>query len=178
MITNNFKRILGAILLSNSTDQTGKIAVKKQDGNTVYISAFINAQQFPASVSSNVVNSNSSSGIRIGSGNTPATENDYALESPITSGYTASTPSIDKTVDNNGNVSLDYTFTVTNTGSADLTIREIGYFQNKSSGNTLNGSATNFTYLLLDRTVLDAPVVIPAGEYAAIKYSLKLILSE
>lgn len=179
MITKNFKLMLAAILLSNSTDQNGKIAgAKTQNGTNVFLSTFFNANQFPVVVTSKVVKDTSSAGIQIGIGSTPANENDYALESLITSGFSASTPTITKTVDSSGNVSLDYTFTITNTDSADLTIREIGYVQDKQAGTSSGGSASTVNHLLLDRTVLDTPIVIPAGEYAAIKYSIKVNMTE
>jgi queuine/archaeosine tRNA-ribosyltransferase len=50
--------------------------------------------------------------------------------------------------------------------------------QSKQAGTSLGGSANTARPLLLDRTVLDTPIVIPVGEYAAIKYSIKVNMTE
>ena len=177
MITKNMKLIMAAMIVSHNGQQIVNIpGARKTDGTNVYIGSFFTSVSYPVSYSQQVITSITSSGIILGVGNTPATENDYTLENPITSGFTASTPSATKGVDNNGNPYLEYAFTVTNTGSSDLTIKEIGYIQSAYVGTTLNGSSS-VGRLLLDRTVLETPVTIPSGEYAAIKYKFMLNMS-
>lgn len=52
-----------------------------------------------------------------------------------------------------------------NTSSADVTIREIGYYA-CYDGNTKNSR------VLLDRTLLDTPVTIPAGSIGQVVYTI------
>ena len=113
--------------------------------------------------------SNSNNGIVVGSGRTPATIDDYKLESMITSGLSAS---IAKSIDSDNDTIIALTFT--NTSSADITIGEIGYVGTVYIDNNFGGSK----YVLLERTVLDSPVTIPAGGIGKIEYSIKLNIPE
>ena len=116
--------------------------------------------------------SSSSSGIAIGSGDTEPTEEDYTLESQIT-GLSASI-SVANTL-NSENFSFKHSLmvTLTNSGSEDVTIREIGYFGYSGTSATRGaavGQNNNAKGFLIDRTVLDSPVVVPAGDSSVISY--------
>ena len=108
--------------------------------------------------------SNVGIGISLGSGSTPAAETDYALESIITSGISTSIITAMQQ-DSNGNPQTIDTITVTNTGSSDITIGEIGMTVTPKNSGTL-------IYVLVDRTVLDSPITIPANESAVITYTI------
>lgn len=103
-------------------------------------------------------------GIILGSGTTPATENDYCLENalidqniPVSTQVTCVI-----TVD-----SVTSTITVTNNNNTTISIGEIGVWTTiDNNGGTLAGRC------LLERTVLDAPVVIPAGSIGVIDYTI------
>ena len=180
MITKNFKARVATLLQmisSSSTTPQGLVSVKDVSGTTRYISCYL-TNNFPYGMSSYVTFDAGLSGIQVGTGSTAATEDDYKLESQITSGMSASSTTPTWSVDNSGNPYLEYLFTLTNTTSSDIMVREIGYVQQFRLANTQGGSAVNTVrYLLLDRTVLDTPVTVPAGDSAAIKYRLKTVLA-
>lgn len=121
--------------------------------------------------------STSSEGIALGSGDTPATENDYTLASQITSGlsvtvnpgsYGAFSTSYDS---DNDEVSLYCDVTINNTGSSAITINEIGRFQRFYCSDTKGDPVSSTTKsTMLDRTVLETPLVIQAGESAVLRY--------
>ena len=101
---------------------------------------------------------NSSSGVTLGSGSTPATVDDYKLESAITKGLSVS---ITRIYEN----PVKLVILITNTSDAPITIAEVGW-------QSLFGGA----YALADRTVLDTPVTIPAGGIGKIEYEIKINL--
>lgn len=106
-------------------------------------------------------------GTWFGTGTTPATADDYTLESPITDGtlsfHNAATVS---GVANSDHYRYSMTYDVTNTGSEDITVSEIGLFSlNASSG---------LWQSLLDHTVLETPITVPAGQTVPINYTIKL----
>ena len=132
---------------------------------------------YPNSISmSNLTISPSSAGIAVGSGSTPATVDDYCLENMITSGITATIPATaTATYDNTHKqyvVSKD--ITIANTGSASITISEIGILASVKYADSVGVSASaNSATVLADRTVLDTPVTIPAGESGVIRYEFR-----
>lgn len=104
-------------------------------------------------------------GIYLGSGDTAPTEADYTLASPITSGLSITSSS-------GGTSTIDdqlvrrYTFAVYNTSEETITIRELGACSQMAYG------SKKYYLTLLDRTVLDEPVVLAPGESAAITYKV------
>lgn len=173
MITRNFKMFLAAILQIKSSAATpGYLPVVNVSNVTKYLGFYT------STIANTVlVNSLTNAGIWIGTGSDSPTENDYNLKSRITSGLTASTPTTTQGVDSDGNPYLTYLFTLTNTTSSDITVSEIGYVQNGGASSAI-GESTSLDRFLLDRTVLDSPVTVPAGGSAAIEYTLKTVLSE
>ena len=119
------------------------------------------------------------SGIYIGSGNTPATADDYTLESQITSGLSVSSPTKLSGYDaENNECTLSFVITLSNTSGSDITVNEIGTVARCYYGSALGGdvSGTSSSYrrgVLLDRTVLDSPVVIEAGGSAVLHYTFR-----
>lgn len=114
-------------------------------------------------------------GVYFGSGSTPATKDDYTLESPITSGLSITNPSALTWVDNgNGKYTATASYVVQNTTDAEINIYEIGVF---SSVNTYylgssNNSSNQFFLVLMERTVLDVPIVIAPGEAKLVTYKV------
>lgn len=110
-----------------------------------------------------LVAGSSGTGVVIGSGSTPPTTNDYCMENQITT--VTGTVGLTKSIgDNQDYASITALLTITNTGSEDITINEIG-LQIKTTG--------NWTYLV-ERTVLDAPVTIASGGVGQITYSIRM----
>ena len=124
----------------------------------------------------NLVLNSTNSGVSVGSGTTPPTINDYNLESTITSGLSAATPVVSTQLDENGNPYVKLVYTINNISQNSITISEIGAKIQIFAATTQGASATSSLIFLLDRTLLDSPVTIPAGEYAVIEYVLKTVI--
>lgn len=101
--------------------------------------------------------------IRVGTGTTEPTEDDYKLENYAT-GLTRD--SVVTAIGSNDSKKI-YTATFSNTTDADITVTEIGFFTN-----CYYRSGSDNDNFLLDRIVLDTPITIPAGESKAITYEL------
>lgn len=171
MITRNFKNIL-ATCMARSSGAYGALPIKGTTGNIGYTNPGSNSTPFPYSVGVISLSlSKTSVGICVGSGNTSATENDYELDNQITSGLSGNT-NVTKSVEN-GKLYLVLDVTLTNTSSGDITVKEIGYVQSHQYVTSQGGSSTanNFPFLM-ERTVLDSPVTIPAGNFATIRYKI------
>ena len=99
MITKNGKILAATTIVSTGNSQmSAYIPVKTCGGDTVYTCGRYGSG-WPKDVTNTVSFQNHSAGIQIGSGDTPESENDYRLSSIITSGLSASTPSIASTED-------------------------------------------------------------------------------
>ena len=98
---------------------------------------------------------NNSSGISIGSGTGAAKVTDYWLEKQITSGITCSIVQTDDIIDSSGNYFGEVVLNIIATSN--VVIGELGW------------SSACF---LLDRTVLDTPISLSAGQTASIKYRI------
>lgn len=110
-----------------------------------------------------------SPGVYFGGGSTPATLNDYCLESPITSGLSVTNPTSPIEESGNGKYTLSASYLVGNTSESDINIWEIGFFgfvgRYKSS--------TYYKYdTLFERTVLTEPITIQPGESKIVTYKI------
>jgi hypothetical protein len=101
----------------------------------------------------------------LGTGTTAPTADDYRLESPITTNLSCDSVSVSRT-----SLIKTYTATFTNSGSSDITVTEVGFmiyiFYNYST------TTENSDHFLMDRTVLETPITIPAGESRTVTYEL------
>lgn len=104
--------------------------------------------------------------VRIGTGTTPPTPDDYNLSgtqiTKISSTYTDQGTTVE-----NGVATKTVIYTVTNTDTTDITIGEIALF----SGMKYSSSST--AAFMFDRTVLDTPVTIPAGGIGQVTYTIR-----
>ena len=170
MVTRNFLNLLAMYLQSGK--DTGALAVRAVTGKygalaPSYISTLASPTLDPLAY-----------GISIGTGDTPPTEEDYNLEATITSGVTMTLTETASGIDAPGMPYIQFKITVTNTGSDPITVKEIGYKRQASVKLSLGYSSsggTGNTVLLLDRTVLDTPVTIAAGDAGIITYKLRTI---
>ena len=101
-------------------------------------------------------------GIRMGSGTRAPALTDINLESPIVSGLSIINNPVLSRVAFSDHVEYPISFVVRNKTSEDITVSELGMFIRADNSNA---------GILLDRTVLDVPVVIPAGERRMITYT-------
>lgn len=108
-------------------------------------------------------------GIVLGSGSTPATIDDFRVQNPITTGFSNTTVKTFTRTSANG-AEIVYQTVLTNTSSGPISIAEIGSVGIAYQAST--GGAVG--YFLVDRTVLDTPIVIPAGESKTLEYTIRL----
>lgn len=155
---------------------TGKgfVEIKNTNGDIRYVTPSWgnSAGESYIKIFSSVSGNNGSEAYMIGSGTTPPTENDYNLETPITSGFSCSAPTCGTYYDENeGKAYRDLTYTITNTGETDLNINEIGYFMTAGSySNTKFGTTSNgYIYYMAARSVLANTLVVPVGEASVLK---------
>lgn len=172
MVTRNFKHCL-AMMLQAGQPYKSCLPITATSGLTLYTVSVLSA--FPYSVTYTGTLSATSVGISVGRDGTPPTEWDYNLGDTITSGISLSVSQSTRTAgQDGGDPWVKYTVTITNTGSAPVTVREIGYKQ-QLIGTRLPGEtsgASSYT-CLLDRTVLPVPITIAPGDAGVIHYRLK-----
>ena len=169
MITRNFKELL-ALVLGSTSVVYGSRPVKDTDGRMWYATPQF---QFPSSITTTPTLTANALGISIGTGNTAATENDYCLEAPITSGVTLTLTATKGGCDSPGDPYVEYYITVTNTGSSAITVKEICYKQKMKATAKPGGTGSSDVIVMLDRTVLTEPMTVPAGDAGVIIYKLK-----
>lgn len=171
MVTRNFLNLLAMSLQSGSN--VGSLFVRDVTGLPRYLTGTFG---FPANPTKAVTTDPAAAGISVGTGNTPATEDDYQLAEPLSSGINLTLTETVYGVDEGGLPYAQYKVTVTNTGSDPLTVKEICYKQNvgtaKYPGMTNDAAAK---VCMLDRTVLDTPVAISPGDAGIITYKLRTI---
>jgi len=103
--------------------------------------------------------------IILGNGTTEPTPEDYCLESQITTNLSCDNVSVSR----NTTVKT-YTATFSNSGTSDITVTEVGYVSRIMYTHT--GWDDIYDNFLMDRTVLDTPITIPAGESRTVTYEL------
>ena len=107
----------------------------------------------------------SSYGVCFGNGKTPATENDYCMEGDLLKDYGYS-QIYSKTKD-----SVTFVYTITNNESEPFTISEIGLvdYAYRNYGYTYYYSG-----ILVERTILESPITIPAGGVGQVTYTIRM----
>lgn len=109
------------------------------------------------------------SGIAFGDGEGIPTPEDYTLFGNIITNLSVTKQSESIT---NG---VKKTLTITNNNESSVTIKEVGWFKYFTSGaNPGSSSSTGIAIagIMLDHTMLDEPVVIPAGDIGVVVYTI------
>ena len=162
MLTKNFySYIRTSFSAGNST------AIFVLPDGTTLTSYITTGHKPPFSVMNVWATSSNTHGVSFGTGTTPATTSDYSLESILTSSQiSVSVPNAVSfsRVDTYDEYSV--TFGVTNKTNEAITISEVGLTAIPISGNPNK-------YALVDRTVLDEPITIPAGQSKQITYTIR-----
>ena len=161
MLTNNFYN-----LLLNEMNMPGQqTTVTKYNGSAAITIDPMFLLQGLRYVRSGSPSTAGMYGIFFGTGTTLPTREDYTLESPITNGtLSSSCGGVLKGLDAD-QARLYATHEVKNSGSTDVTITEVGVFGCASD--------TSTNVFLLDRTVLDTPITIPAGQSKSITVAVQ-----
>ena len=170
MLNQNYENLLAAVLVSSATIH-GNLPVIGVNGSPRFLTGVFD---FPFNRTAVPAMGTLEAGISIGTGNTAPTKNDINLEQTVNSGANITLTSTVTRCDEPGAPVLEYKLTVTNTGSEPLIIREIGYKQTLKGAPYPGGTSSENIVCLIDRTVLDTPVKIEAGDAGIIEYSLKV----
>jgi len=159
--------LVGGTLAGAQTDYNGAVKdLVKPIGSNQMGYAYQYLSWFDASVQTNYT-SGSTRGIFLGTGTTAPTLDDYKMSGDVISGISVSVSHAQE-IDDTG-VLGSKTITITNNNSSAITISEIGWFGYLYYTITVNGNA-----VLLDRTVLDSPVTIPAGGVGQVTYTIRM----
>lgn len=170
MVNSNAKQLIKQVLSSGGTQ--GLLSVVDVSGTLRYLADF---SAYPADVEDTFTLVAANAGISVGSGSAAASENDYQLGNTITSGLTG-VVTTSKAIDGDGNTSITFTISLTNTSASDITISEIGYKQEIAASDSLNGTTATDRVFMLDRSLID-PLTISAGGQAVIEYKLKAVVT-
>lgn len=175
MITNNFKKILMLIFSSTETGTSNPrvpttnlpkfVGIDGTEQQMVNQNGFENKQNGLYNMTNHLAKSSSNNNLylKVGTGTTAPTENDYELTAVNTD---VSCDSV--VVGSSANYAKTYTAIFSNPTSSDIIVTEVGLY-GKISYNSQNEF---YMDVLLDRTVLSTPITIPAGESKAITYEL------
>ena len=173
MILDNYFKLISILTFYSFNDNIPENGFTASSGTKYalgYANKFTSSSSGDAIFSSSVLQSSytTNSGIIFGTGDTPPTFNDYKLSGDIIKGLTAQTV-IESNTTSNG-CYRKFIITIQNTTSEAKTIREVGYVRRapalKSSGDT------TIIYPLVERTVLDNPVTIPANGFGQVEYTI------
>lgn len=114
----------------------------------------------------NVRTNVSDEGVVFGNGDTNPTLDDYKLSGDIITTITSSYSK--NTVYDEQGTTITTVYTITNTGEDAIKIGEIGLL-------SVLYRATNYTAtFLIERTVLDEPITIPAGGVGQVTYAIRM----
>ena len=114
--------------------------------------------------SSSIIYSTGLFGVVFGSGTTKPTIDDIDLENRITAGLSVTCGGLNLGKVADGQYCAWASYTVTNTSEEEITISEIGVL-------TCYFNSGHYP-ILMERTVLDEPITIPAGEQKIITYKI------
>ena len=163
MLTRNFYSHMRATMQKTSADFTMVDGSTGSHGNGEVSTSGAFA---PFSAMTTYAEQATARGVSFGTGTTPAKVTDYCLENPITSGLTVITPSA--TTYNRTEKYEEYTVTFGVTSTNTVTISEIGLKCNPSYT-----TPNNQMVAMVDRTVLENPIEIPAGQSKQITYTIR-----
>lgn len=125
------------------------------------------------------VNNGTNAGFHFGTGTTAPTENDYKLQTDITTNFAASMNNYYRGIDANNKPYMKFIFAVTNTSSSSsLSISEIGLItQNIYVCTSSSATSATANTILIDRTLLDNVLVVSPLQTAAIEYTITCDMS-
>lgn len=174
MLTKNYYKALAAVYRGITSSGNGNFELTRQSGYPVNIDYSQARYYVTHSYPSKVVVDNSMAsygypvrhaGIAFGDSNKVPTLDDITLAGNLITTLTG-TVSHETTMGDNG-CETTFLYTLTNTGSASVTIKEMGVFSSFAANDA-------DTAILIDRVVLDDPVTIPAGNVGLVTYTFKV----
>lgn len=175
MITKNFETFAASILVSSSSYTYGFGQIFDVSNAPFFINGHYSTYNMPSGTDGTLTTDKYAAGISIGTGDSPESKYSNNLDSTITSGVTLTLTST-KAKKNGQYRVLEFTITITNTGSEQLVIKEVGYKQIVGAGRYIGDAALSSTaavVFLVDRTVLTTPLTIQAGDAGILKYAIQ-----
>lgn len=171
MVLNTYYRSLGAQIGENSDGLTfnnyagtscayAKITDSSYFSNLGQMLVF----DFIGTVRTNITTT--SIGVAFGDGAEPVTPDDWKLSGNLVTGIVASATIQRTNCAEYAEITAIYT--ITNGNAADVTISEVGTYGRVPSG------TKDYTNALVERTVLDSPVTIPAGGVGQVTYTIRM----
>ena len=173
MLTRNYWQFF-ASMMGRLNGSSQSLTLTLPDGTTLTDAVFGSASKpytLLGAICAPFSNENygKSYGTWYGKGRTPATMEDYKLEEPITDGSLtiAGGKNTYTTTINGDHVRIAAAHLVTNNTSEDIAVSEIGSFGCFTSAGKP---------IMMDHTVLETPVIIPARDTSTIEYVIKFPL--
>lgn len=175
LVQNSGFRIALPTQTFSAANNYGFVNAKTTTGSGIVVGPYTSFPENYTLLTSISEKSSNATGIAFGSGSTPATDEDYTIES-IISTISANTPTVVTSFDATNNKFVSYVeYTITNTGSASISISELARFvllQKATALGELCSTSTGERYnILIDHVILDDPVVISPGESGIVRYS-------
>ena len=165
MLTKNWYILQGLNMLADSTHPQTDLKLLDWDGQskTVFYSKYLtDAYSLLNKVKTNL--STTTSGVLFGTGDTPASLDDYKLAGNVIRNIAAT---INRTYSySEAQQSLKTIYTITNNNTGEITIKEVALQAEFYSTNGVTRGC------IIDRTVLDTPVTIPAGGIGQVEYTI------
>ena len=169
MFTKNWYILQGLNMLADEQRRLVKLRAPEWNGNDSSwyyyypLRRDINIHLALNSVKTNLTTI--SDGVLFGTGDTPASLDDYKLAGDVITNIAAS---INRTysyfVEQQ---SLKAVYTITNNNTEEITIREVAL--NVAVPHAISGGKNQY---IIDRTVLDTPVTIPSGGVGQVEYTI------
>ena len=171
MLTDNYWKLFGAAM-GKVAGSTESLALKGPDGSSCTGTA-VSSSSKPFTLLGGIALSYASNygsyyGVFWGTGTTPPTKEDYKMEAPLVDGSIATMGSRENMmkIDNGDHYLISALHQVTNNTNRDIAITEAGLF-----GNWENAGKV----FLLDRTVLETPIVVPAKKTVPVEYAIRFL---
>lgn len=184
MFTQNYINFTKARFICNGTMELQTPNGDAVNFNTVlsdyndigYCMNYARCYQMTVPYESTTSSVNYNPGVWFGRGASPASLADYMLEDPITSGLSIVNGSATVIYVEDGKYVASATYTVTNNTDEEVTIKEMGVFCQQIR----KASSSKFYIynVLMERTVLDTPVVIAPGAAKVITYKITFSQSQ
>lgn len=164
MILSNYHKYLTAIQDSTNSISENTVrypGIKNTSGTAFGVTT--GSQYFSSRVDEMNVNliTRKNTFVRVGTGDTAVTADDYNLDNDVTTSLSSVTNSQTISTDENGKLVITYIFSgVNNSGNA-LTIKEVGIYKSGIWGATNDTGNKNSCFFA--RKLLDTPIEVPNG---------------
>ena len=170
MILKNYYKILRCALTGTTCDivRTDGTEQSFTPASTKFYAYTFGIGQNSSDSPSDITNYKNlaSTGVKFGDGNSHATMDDYCLSGNLLTNLDI-TANTTRTVEDGG-VTVQHVYTITNKNTEDITIREVGMVAGIPYGTSISKHMA-----LIERTVLDSPVTIPAGGVGQVTYTIR-----